>query len=62
MKIGCKKKSDFMKQFIMEILSKGKVEGNCITIDKGTAQVKHSPSKNLQIPPKNKQKHPLPQQ
>ena len=45
MRIGRKIKPDLMKQFIMEALTKGKAEGTCLTIHKGTAQCSYSPKK-----------------
>ena len=45
MKIGRKVKTDLMKQFILETLQKGKAEGNCLTINKGTAQWDYSPKR-----------------
>lgn len=45
MRIGRRGKVDLMKQFILETLGKGQAEGNCLTIQKGTAQCRISPKK-----------------
>ena len=38
MKLGKINKTNAMKQFIIDMLSKGKAEGTCLTIHKGTSQ------------------------
>lgn len=60
MKIGRKVKTDLMKQFILETLQKGKAEGNCLTINKGTAQCDYSPKREEEKPKhENKERYPL---
>ena len=44
MKVGQKVKTNAMKQFILSTLMKGKAEGNCLVIHKGTAQCSFSPT------------------
>jgi hypothetical protein len=59
MKIGRRKKTDLMKQFILETLQKGRVEGNCLTIHKGTAQYNYSPKREEERPARSQERHPL---
>jgi hypothetical protein len=43
MKVGQKFKGNAMKEFILQTLNKGKAEGTCLVIHKGTAQCSYSP-------------------